>query len=141
MATAATENRNDSSPTANNDDPISAAVESQLSLVSSFHRWLARRGEVDGDRNGIISRIQNRLDDYRQWLTRHQHQATAGDITEDNEPWAMDVRSRRDDGLLIAVTGPGSDRPIEIVARDDEDAEYLTSVCRFSAMLHEYNNC
>jgi hypothetical protein len=138
MATGATETGRGKLPTVDNDDTISAAVTTQLSLVSSCERWLARRVEVDGDRNGIVSRIQKRLDNYKQWLIRHR--TTAGDISEDDEPWAMDARLGSDDGSVITVTGPSSDGPIKIVAKDDEDKEDLMSVCRSSPMLHEYTD-
>ena len=132
MATDANETRNHNPSAADNDDTISAALKTQLSIVTSFERWLARRAEVDGDRDGIVSKVQKRLVNYRQWLIRQE----AGDITEDDEPWAMGARSGDDDPSAIAVTGPGSGASVEIVAKDDKDMEYLMSVCRFSHMLH-----
>ncbi len=130
MATGANDVHDNEHPTPDSDNAISAAVHTQLSLVSSFDKWLTQKVEVDGDRDGIISRVQKRSGGYAQWLL--QVEATPGSVAEDGESWAMDFHAQPgdDQGHVIAVSGPGSSPPVEMVAKDKKDFEYLTSVCR-----------
>ncbi|KXX78773.1 DNA repair protein SWI5 [Madurella mycetomatis] len=106
-----------------NHDVVATALQAQLSLVSSYNRWLLQRTEVDGDRNGIISRVQRRLDDYKQWI--HKTEAISNFSSGAVEPWLMDARTA---GLAIVVTGPGLDDQVEIAARDGKELEYLMSI-------------
>ncbi len=120
-------NQHGTTPTNNG---IRAAVKTQLSLVSSFEKWLDTRTEVDGDRNSIIAKIQRRLDTYKHWLLRVD--ATPTSVTKDTEPWTMDARAESGDEkrVVVRVTGPGSGEAVEITAADREEVEYLLSVCR-----------
>ncbi len=130
MATGTSDVHDDEHLTPDSDNAISAAVHTQLLLVSSFDKWLTQKVEVDGERDAIISRVQKHSGSYAQWLLRVE--ATPGSVTEDDESWAMDfhARSGDDQGHVIVVSGPGSSSPVEIVAKDKKDFEYLTSVCR-----------
>jgi hypothetical protein len=109
---------------------IQASVQTQLPLVSLFGKWLESKTDGDGDRNGIITKVQRRLSTYQQWLL--QAAATPTSVTEDTEPWAMDARAQSGDenGVMVRVTGPGSGEAVEITAANEKDAEYLLSVCR-----------
>ncbi|KAK4041301.1 hypothetical protein C8A01DRAFT_45546 [Parachaetomium inaequale] len=119
--------RDDMPSTTDGDGAIAAAVQNQLSLVSSFERWLVQKSEVDGDRNDIITRIRSRLDSYKRWLLAAEQ--TASDPSEDVEPWAMDARAQsgNDDESVIVVTGPGSGEPIRIPTKDKQEFGYLMS--------------
>lgn len=111
------------------DDATTAALQNQLSLVSSFEGWLTRKLEADGDPNGIINRVQRRLSSYRRWLGAVQSSENSSD---DPEPWAMDVQvTSGDDGEhVVMVRGPGSSEPIQIVTKEDTELKYLLNVCR-----------
>jgi hypothetical protein len=119
----------DENPSAASEIVIAVALENQLSLVSSSEKWLTQRTEVDGELNGIVARVQGRLDSYRQWLLQAQH--TPYSVPEDTDPWLMDARLRSgsDDGSVIVVTGPGVGEPIEMTPDDEKQLEYLISVC------------
>jgi hypothetical protein len=122
--------RNDMPSATDGDGAIAAAVQTQVSLVASFERWLAQRIEVDGDRNDIIAKIRSRLDSYRRWLLAAER--TPDDPSEDVEPWAMDARVQAgdDDESVIVITGPGSGEPVEIPTKDKLECGYLMGVCR-----------
>jgi hypothetical protein len=123
-----TQDRN--TPTTASDDAIAAAVQTQLSLVASFERWLARKTDAGREPNGILLRAQRRLDTYRRWLLEAEQ--TPDTLSEDIDPWDMDARvqSGSDDGSVITVTGPGLGEPIEIAAKDEKELRHLMSVCR-----------
>ncbi|KAK4246088.1 hypothetical protein C7999DRAFT_15754 [Corynascus novoguineensis] len=108
---------------ADGNDAITAALQNQLSLVSSFEGWLTRNREADGDRN-IINRVQRRLSSYRRWLGAVQSPENSSD---DLEPWVMDVQvTSGDDGEhVVVVRGPGSSEPIQIVTKEDTELKYL----------------
>ncbi len=117
-------------PIPDNGNAVSTAVHAQLSLVSAFEKWLTQKLGADGERDGIISRVQKRSGSYAHWLL--QVEATPTSVTEDEESWAMDFHAQPggDQVHVIVVSGPGSSAPVQIVARDKKDLEYLTSVCR-----------
>ncbi|GAB1314748.1 hypothetical protein MFIFM68171_04958 [Madurella fahalii] len=105
-----------------NYDVVATSLQTQLSLVSSFNCWLVQRTEADGDRSGIISRVQRRLDRYKQWICRAEE---LSEFVPDNvESWLMDARTA---GLAIVVTGPGLDGQVEITALDEKELQYLMS--------------
>lgn len=108
-----------------NHNVVATDLQAQLSLVSSFNSWLLQRTEADGDRDGIISRVQRRLDGYKQWI--HKVEEISNFSSGAVEPWLMDARTA---GLAIVVTGPGLDDQVEITARDEKELEYLMGVCR-----------
>lgn len=116
-------------PATADNNAIVAAVETQLSLVSSFDRWLSERTEIGGPCRGVVDRVRKRVDDYRAWLLMVQ--TTPGSIVEDPDPWAMEARVQPgDDGSLVVVTGPGAVGPIEVTAKDKKELGDLMSVCR-----------
>jgi hypothetical protein len=110
------------------DNAIGPALESQLSLVSAFEKWLTQKAEAHGELNTVIARVQGQLDSYKRWLL--QAQQTPQDVSEDIDPWLMDarVRSGRGDGSVIVVTGPGADEPIEIAPKDEGELAELMGV-------------
>lgn len=83
----------------------------------------------DGDRNGVIARVQSRLDSYKQWLL--EANSVPIKFPKDSESWDMRarVRSGNEDRSAIIVTGPGSGEPIEIATKDEQELRYLMSVC------------
>jgi hypothetical protein len=98
----------------------------QRSLISSFNEWLVQRASKDGDRNGVISRVQQRLKNYEQWLRDAGMAKTAPDAIE---RWSMEIRTLRSDaGFDIVVTGPRMNDKVVIAAKDEKELEYLTSV-------------
>jgi hypothetical protein len=118
-----------SAATTAGNDAIAAAAQTQLSLVASFERWLARK--ADGrPPNGILSRVQKRLEAYRRWLLEPEQ--APGVLSEQVDSWDMDARVQpgSDDGPVITVTGPGLGEPIEIAAKDEKELRHLMSVCR-----------
>jgi len=109
------------------DDATTAAIRTQTSLATSFHQWLAQKTDDDGDRNGVIARVQSRLDSYKQWLS--QANTVPIKVPEDAESWVMQARvqSGNEDGSVIIVTGPGSGEPIDIATKDERELRYLMS--------------
>jgi hypothetical protein len=118
----------DDKPSAADDDAIAPALQNQQSLISAFEKWLTQRTEADGELNGVIAKVQRRLDNYKQWLL--QAQQTPHDVSEDIDPWLMDarVRSGPGDGSVIVVTGPGAGEPIEITPKDEGELGELMGV-------------
>ncbi|KAH6850492.1 hypothetical protein B0I37DRAFT_404309 [Chaetomium sp. MPI-CAGE-AT-0009] len=114
-------------PREDSGDAIAIAIQTQTSLATSFHQWLAQKMDDDGDRNGIIVRVQSRLDSYKRWLL--EANCTPINVPEDIEPWGMSarVRSGNEDGSAIIVTGPGSGEPIDIATKDKRELGYLMS--------------
>lgn len=111
------------------DDATVVAIRTQTSLATSFHQWLAQKMDDDGDRNGVIARVQSRLDSYKQWLL--EANSVPIKFPKDSESWDMRarVRSGNEDRSAIIVTGPGSGEPIEIATKDEQELRYLMSVC------------
>lgn len=130
MTRDANDTQDHNAPTTASDEAIAAAVQTQLSLVASFERWLARKTDAGRAPNGILSRVQRRLDDYRRWLLEPEQ--TPGILPGEVDSWDMDARVQpgSDDGSVITVTGPGVGEPIEIVAEDEKELRHLMSVCR-----------
>lgn len=133
MATSAHGNRGGNTTTANDDRAaIASAVQAQLSHVSSFDRWLLRRVESDRDHGGVVSKVRERLERYRKWLLATEQ--ALEEVSDGVEPWAMTAQEAPGSGpeRKITVTGPGEHgggRPIEIVAKDEQEAGYLLGVC------------
>jgi hypothetical protein len=129
MATDNSGTGNGTPPRDDSGDAIAIAIRTQTSLATSFHQWLAQKMDDDGDRNGIIVRVQSRLDSYKQWLL--EVDCTPINVPEDVEPWSMSARVRSGDegGSAIIVTGLGSGEPIDIATKDKRELGYLMSVC------------
>lgn len=106
-------------------DAVGAALQTQLSLIASFHRWLVQRIGADGDRDQVISNIQKRLDSYEKWI--HSAEDMPDNMSYDVEPWVMDAQADQTD-LVIVVTGPGMGDEVKITAKDRQELEYLMSV-------------
>lgn len=130
MTRDANDTQDHNAPTTARDDAIAAAVRTQLSLVASFDRWLARKAGADGAPDDVISRVQRRVDSYRRWLLEAEQ--TLGALPEDGDSWKMDARvqSGSDDGSVVIVTGPGLGEPVEMPAKDEKELRHLMSVCR-----------
>ncbi|KAK4096921.1 PH domain-like protein [Parathielavia hyrcaniae] len=120
------ETRNTNYSTAS-DNVIIPALGHQLSLVSSFEKWLAQRKETEAEHNSIIDKVQGRLDSYKRWLLAAQQ--TPQSMSEDTHLWAMDACVRRgsDGGSLVVVTGPSEGEPTEIRPKDEKELEHLIS--------------
>ena len=133
MATSPLSTRGKKTTTFNDHDVIIAAVQTQLSHISSFDRWLLQQIEAEEDRNGIVSKVKGRLDRYKRWIL--QTEQASYRVSDDVEPWSMNARippgSGR--GVEIVVSGPGSDGQLDITAKNVEDAEYMMGVCKFHA--------
>ncbi|KAK3308378.1 uncharacterized protein B0T15DRAFT_392495 [Chaetomium strumarium] len=110
--------------TGEGDDVIHTAVQTQLSLLSSFKQWLARTIESDGDLKALASRLQSRLEDYQRWLCEVER-TPSGLVLEDAQPWYIEARVQlgSDNETIIVVAGPGSEESIEIAAEGRKQAE------------------
>lgn len=128
MATNSNDVRISASSIYDSDDATGVAIRTQTSLATSFQQWLAQKKDDDGDRNGVLARVQSRLDTYKQWLL----EADSVPINDlrNIEPWGMGARVQpgNEDGSVIIVTGPGSGEPIEVATKDERELRYLMSV-------------
>ncbi|KAK4119159.1 PH domain-like protein [Parathielavia appendiculata] len=124
MATGGDATRDANHSTAS-DNVVGPALENQISLVSSFEKWLAQRTEANAKHNSIIAKVQERLNSYKRWLL--EAQKAQENVSENTDLWAMNARVRREsDGApVIVVTGPGADEPIEVAPKDEKELEYL----------------
>lgn len=107
-----------------------ALIKTQISLSSSFERWLAQKIESDADRSGVIAKVLCRVDSYKKWLEaaeKSPHQEL-----EAPDSWVMEANRRMRDGSspVITITGPGSGETLEIITKDDIEADNLMGVCR-----------
>jgi hypothetical protein len=135
MATDSNDIRNGTPSMYDSEDATAVAIRTQTSLATSFHQWLAQKKDDDGDRTGVIARVQSRLEGYKQWLL--EANSVPNKVPPNAESWAMQARvqSGNENGSAIIVTGPGSGEPIEIATKDERELGYLMSVCAQSAAL------
>jgi hypothetical protein len=130
MATDATNIDSSRPSTAEGDDVVHAAVQTQLSLVSAFEQFLAQRIEPDADLKVLVSRLRNRLAAYRRWLCEIE-QTSSGPASEDAPCWSIEARLKLggNNETMIVVTGSGLGEEIQISAEDRREAEGLLRVC------------
>lgn len=128
MSKSATDTRK-TETTTSNDDVIATAVQTQLAHISSFDRWLHQRTEVGEDRNGVVSRVQARLDRYKKWILEAEQ--IPDHMSDELESWSMaaHVSPSSGEGVEIVVTGPGSEESVSITTKDEKGVESLMSVC------------
>lgn len=114
-------------------NPLTKAVETQLSITSSFHLWLTRQLEKNPSHGELISKIESRLDSYTQTLSKINPTHIGTDPPDDPESWTLTIGPQKSTGddktTRIPVTGPGADDYSEIIAKDEQEARYITGVC------------
>ncbi|KAL2263515.1 hypothetical protein VTK26DRAFT_6416 [Humicola hyalothermophila] len=117
----------DHHPTTDPQDAIADALQTQLSHITSFDRWLHQRIEANEDHNGIVSRVRQRLGRYKDWVLEVQQ--TSSYVASDAESWAVITRVSPGSGggRTISVSGPGSEGSVDILAKDEEEAQYILS--------------
>ena len=129
MAKSSDDAQNDQHPTTNAQDVIATTVQTQISHISSFDRWLLRLIEDDENHSDVVSRVRRRLIRYKAWILGIER--ASEDFFHDIESWRMSARVRPSSsgGRTITVTGPGSEDPIDISAKDEGEVEHILSVC------------
>lgn len=127
-------------------NPFTAAVQTQLSITSFIHLWLNRQLERNPSHGELISKIESRLESYRATLSKFNHthiETESPDKLEPTESWALNIGPQKSTGddktIRIPVTGPGADDYCEIIAKDDQEAGYITGVCLTTCYFPERN--
>lgn len=129
MAKSSDDVQDDQHSTAKAQDVIATTVQTQLSHISSFDRWLLQWIEDDENHSDVASRVRRRLNRYKEWILGIER--ASEDFFHDIESWRMSARVRPSSsgGKTITVTGPGSEDPIHISAKDEAEVEHILGVC------------
>ena len=116
-----------------NPNPLTSAVETQLSITSSFQLWLNRQLEKNPSHGELISKIESRLVSYRERLSKFNTTHIGTHSLNESEPWTITIEPQKATGddktIRIPITGPGANDYSEIIAKDEQEARYITGVC------------
>ncbi|KAL1838743.1 hypothetical protein VTJ49DRAFT_2241 [Mycothermus thermophilus] len=121
---------NDTPLTSPSSDVMESAIQTQMSLVSSFDSWLASKATAapPGPLRDVVAKVQQRLDSYKRWLaaaSKTPHSLPEEEV--DDQSWDMEARTQADDGSVL-VTGPGSGEPIRMSVEEKEAQDLMSDV-------------
>ena len=108
------------------DQNIAQAVQDHLSLISTFDSQLDDTIDAGRDFGGLASRVRQRLQTYREWVTTAEQNCHAASAIKEIAPWT--VEARRVSPLKIVLAGPAAGDSAEVEATDEGEADYIMGV-------------